>query len=75
MMKTFKIKGKNCYITIDKQLLDEFNIDSDYTGIVANYEDVAKYFLRESEDIGHKEEFEIEEVEPIAHEIGELFSV
>lgn len=74
-MKTFKVKGKNCYITIDKQLLEEYNIDSDYTGIVASYRDVAKYYFKNSEVIGYEEKFEIEEVKTIEHETGEIFSM
>lgn len=73
-MKTFKIIGLNCYVTIDEQSIEEFNIDSDYTGIVANYEKVARYFLAESELLGHNEPFEIEEVEPVDYERCILFS-
>lgn len=73
-MKTFKIKGLNCYITLDEQIIEEFNIDSEYSGVIADYEDVAKYFLAESGLLGYKEPFEIEEVKPINYETGVLFS-
>ncbi len=73
-MKTFKIKGLNCYITLDEESIKEFNIDSEYTGIVANYEDVAKYFLAQSELLRYKEPFEIEEVKLIEHELCVLFA-
>lgn len=74
-MKTFKIKGLNCYITLNNELIDEFNIDSDYTGYIADYEDVAKYFLAQSELLGHMEPFDVVEVKPIQHEIGTIFSM
>lgn len=74
-MKTFKIKEKNFYVTLDKEFIEEFNIDSDYTGIVFSYEEVAKYFFNQSEAIGLKEKFEIEEVDSILHETGEVFSL
>lgn len=73
-MKTFKIKGLNCYITLDNESIEEFNIDSEYTGVISTYEDVAKYFLAESELLGHKEPFEIEEIKPINYERCILFS-
>lgn len=72
-MKTFKIIGLNCYVTIDEQSIEEYNIDSDYTGIVANYEDVAKYFLAESGLLGHNEPFKIEAVKPVDYERCVLF--
>lgn len=72
-MKTFKIKGMNCYITLDEKSIEEFNIDSDHTGFIANYEDIAKYFLAESELLGHNELFKIEEVKPIDYERCVLF--
>ncbi len=41
-MRTFKIKKLNCYITLDEQSIEEFNVDLEFIGIVANYEEVAK---------------------------------
>lgn len=73
-MRTFKIKGLNCYVTLDQESIEEFNIDSNCTGVVATYEDVAKYFLAESELLGHKESFEIEEVKAIDYERCLIFS-
>ena len=61
-MKTFKIKGLNCYVNIDSESVDLFNIDSESIGYVADYEDVARYFLSQCEEIGLNESFEIEEV-------------
>lgn len=72
-MKTFKIKGLNCYVTLDEQSIEEFNIDSDYTGFIADYEYVAKYFLAEFELLGYNESFKIEEVKPINYERCVIF--
>ena len=72
-MKTYKIKGMNCYVSIDQESVDDFNIDSDLSGFVADYEYVARYFLAQSELLGHNEPFEIEEVTAINHEVGVLF--
>lgn len=74
-MKSFKIKGLNCYITIDDDFMEEFNIDSEYTGHIADYEEAARYFLQESDLLGWKEHFEVEEVMPIDYEIGVIFSL
>ena len=74
-MKTYKIKGLNCYVTLDEQLLDDFNIDSDLSGFVADYEHVARYFLEESQLLGLNEPFEVEEVTTIKHEVGVLFEM
>lgn len=74
-MRTFKIKDQNCYITLDDEAIEDFNIDSDYTRHVADYEEVAKYFLAQSELLGHLEPFEIEEVTPMNHESCVIFSI
>ena len=73
-MRTFKIKGLNCYITLNEQSIEEFNVDLEFIGIVANYEEVAKYFLAESELLGCNEPFDIEEVKPIDYERCVIFS-
>ena len=67
-MKTFKIKGVNAYITLDKQSLEDFNIDSEFTGFTADYEYIARYFFNQSEYVGLNQSFEIEEVKPIQYE-------
>ena len=73
-MRTFKIKGMNCYVSIDQESVDDFNIDSELSGFVADYEYVARYFLAQSELLGHKEHFNIEEVKPIEYESCVIFN-
>ena len=74
-MRTFKIKEMNCYVSIDQESVDDFNIDSDLSGFVADYEYVARYFLAQSELLGLNEPFEIEEVTAIEHEANVLFEM
>ena len=73
-MKTFKIKGINAYITLNEQSLEDFNIDSEFTGFTADYEYIARYFFSQFEYIGLNKYFKIEEVEPIQHEPCIVFS-
>ena len=39
-MRTFKIKGLNCYITLNEQSIEEFNVDLEFIGIVAYLEGI-----------------------------------
>lgn len=75
-MKTFKIKNLNCYITLDQKSLEDFNVDSDYSGHIADYEEMTRYFFKnQCEDLGFEVFFDIEEVEPVEHETCVIFSL
>lgn len=76
VIRTFKIKNLNCYVTLDQKSLEEFNIDSGYNGHIADYEEAARYFFKnQCGDLGFKVFFDIEEVEPVEHETCVIFSL